>query len=45
MEVFIFKDEVVLKFRFFFILVLKNVFIYGKVVEIRGGIKSLDLFC
>ena len=44
-EASILKDEAASKFRSLFIAVSKNVSIHGKVVEIRGGIKSLDPPC
>ena len=45
MEASLLKDEATSKFRSIFVANSKKVFIHGKVVEIRGGIKSLDPPC
>ena len=45
MEASLLKDEATSKFRSIFVAISKKVSIHGKVVEIRGGIKSLDPPC
>ena len=44
-EASLLKDEAASKFRSLFIPISKKVSIRGKIVEIRGGIKSLDPPC
>lgn len=44
-EASLLKDEATSKFRSIFVANSKKVSIHGKVVEIRGGIKSLDPPC
>ena len=45
MEASLLKDKATSKFRSIFVAISKKVSIHGKVVEIRGGIKSLDPPC
>ena len=45
MEASLLKDEAGSKFRSLFIPISKKVSMHGKIVEIRGGIKSLDPPC